>query len=379
VNRDGGRGDRRIRVSGGRRTEIVKFALSLAGTAAGGFLLSRYLNYHPRPIEPMEAHNIKAAPLLLPGQRIRVITFNVQFLAGTNYDFFYDGGPDTLVARSDVESTALKVAAFIANSNPDLVLLQEVDCGARRTGYLDELTLLRNALPPELQNHVATYYWRSKFVPHPKILGSAGTKLVIFSRYQLGKARRYQLPRTPGNPIENDFNLKRAILEVELPVANGEVLTILNTHLEAFPKNTNVMERQIRKVLERLDWLSAQDQPWILAGDFNLLPPGQSDRLTPEARGIHREPSEIGAIYQRYDGLPAVAEAAGDQMQRFFTFTRRSGTHRIPARTLDYFFASPTVTVGRYSVQQEGMMEVSDHLPLIAEFTLPAGGQRAMH
>jgi endonuclease/exonuclease/phosphatase family metal-dependent hydrolase len=132
-------------------------------------------------------------------------------------------------------------------------------------------------------------------------------------------------------------------------------------------------------VLERLDWLSTRDQPWILAGDFNLLPPGQSDRLTPEARGIHREPSEIGAIYQRYDGVPTVAEATGDQMQRFFTFTRRSGAGRIPARTLDYFFAAPTVTVGRYSVQQEGMMEVSDHLPLIAEFTLPAGGQRAMH
>ena len=37
------------------------------------------------------------------------------------------------MARSDVESTVVKVAAFIANSNADLVLLQEVDCGARRT------------------------------------------------------------------------------------------------------------------------------------------------------------------------------------------------------------------------------------------------------
>ena len=147
----------------------------LAGTVAGSFLLSRYLNYHPRPIEPVEARNGEGAPLLTPGQRIRVVTFNVQFLAGTGYSFFYDGGPDTLVARSDIESTATKVATFIANSNADLVLLQEVDCGARRTGYLDELTLLLNALPAEMQNHVATYYWRSKFVPHPKILGSAGT------------------------------------------------------------------------------------------------------------------------------------------------------------------------------------------------------------
>ena len=107
-----------------------------------------------------------------------------------------------------------------------------------------------------MQNFAATYYWKSKFVPHPKILGPAGTKLVIFSRYRLGRARRCQLPRTQGNLIERDFNLKRAILEVELPLANGESLTVLNTHLEAFPKGTNVMERQIQKVLERLNWSS---------------------------------------------------------------------------------------------------------------------------
>src|ERR1700722_7664523 len=143
----------------------TKLASWLIGTVAGGFLLSRYLNYHPRPIEPIEPRNKETAPLLALGQRIRVVTFNVQFLAGTGYSFFYDGGPDTLVARNDVESTALKVAAFIANSNADLVLLQEVDCGARRTGYLDELALLRALLPPGLGIKVAGTFWGRNLGP----------------------------------------------------------------------------------------------------------------------------------------------------------------------------------------------------------------------
>src|ERR1700723_2047890 len=106
----------------------IRLASWLAGTVASGFLIWRCLNYHPPAIEPVEPRNIETAPYLLPGQRIRVVTFNVQFLAGTGYHFFYDGGPDTLVARRDIELTARKVGEFIAKCQAALVLLQEVDC-----------------------------------------------------------------------------------------------------------------------------------------------------------------------------------------------------------------------------------------------------------
>ena len=348
----------------------LRIAAQVAGAVAGAFLTSRYLNYHPRLLEQEEASNAEAAPILSPDQPIKVITFNVQFLAGTGYHFFYDGGRDTLVAQSDIESTVARVGAFVADANPDFVLLQEVDCGARRTAYLDEVGLLRGALPTDLRNHVSTFYWKSKFVPHPKIMGSAGTKLALFSRYRLGKARRYQLPCTPGNPIGRDFNLKRAILEVEVPLANGQILAILNTHLEAFPKGTDVMERQVERLLWRLKSLDEQHLAWILGGDFNLLPPGQSALLSREARGLHREPTELCSIYERYAGVPTVAEATGEHMRNYFTFTQPSGAKRLPVRTLDYFFVAPKVIVEKYAVMQEGMTELSDHLPLMADFRL---------
>jgi endonuclease/exonuclease/phosphatase family metal-dependent hydrolase len=352
----------------------MKFAPFLTGLAfagAGTYLASRYLNYHPRPIEDEEPVNLPAAPLLNPGQLIKVLTYNVQFFAGTGYNFFYDGGPDKLVDPRDIEITIGNFATFIAAENPDFVLLQEVDHGARRTAYLNEVDLVRTALPSALRNYVATYYWRSKFVPHPKIMGSAGTRLVIFSRYRLANARRYQLALSPGNPIERDFNFKRAILEVDVALANGGTFVILNTHLEPFPKGTNVLERQIETVLCCLNSLDRLRRPWIIGGDFNLLPPGQWARLRPAARGIHTDPSEIAPIFQRYAGVPTVSDATDEEMMKYFTFTQRSGAVRIPARTLDYLFAAPTVAVERYTVHQEGMTKVSDHLPLVGEFRLP--------
>lgn len=350
---------------------ITRTFTGLALAGAGIYLASRYLNYHPRAIQSEEPVNLATAPSLNPGQRIKILTYNVQFFAGTSYDFFYEGGPDTLVDPRDIKTTVENFAAFIVAQAPDFILLQEVDQGARRTAYLNEVEMVRTALPTQLCNHVATYYWRSRFVPHPRILGSAGTQLVIFSRYRLANARRYQLALSPGNPIERDFNFKRAILEVEVPLANGEAFVILNTHLEAFPKGTNVLQRQIGSVLSRLNTLDQLNRSWIIGGDFNLLPPGQWARLSQAARGIHADPSEIAPVFQRYCGAPKISDATGEEMSKYFTFTKRSGTGRIPVRTLDYLFAAPPVKIERYAVQQEGVAQLSDHLPVVGEFRLP--------
>jgi endonuclease/exonuclease/phosphatase family metal-dependent hydrolase len=351
--------------------KLDKTLITLGALVAGGYLLSRFLNYHPRPVETLQVHNCGGAPVLSPGQAIKVITYNAQFFAGTGYNFFYDGGPDTLVDPEDVYSTISRFAKFIADERPDFVLLQEVDSGARRTAYLDQVNLLRNALPLDLRNYVAADYWRSKFVPHPKIWGSAGTKLVIFSKYRLGAARRYRLPARPGNPIANDFNLKRAILEVEIPSRDGGFFAVLNTHLDAFPKGTDIMGRQVDKLHRFLNHLDQQNRSWIIGGDFNLLPPGQRARLPVGTRGIYSEPSEITPIYRDYQGVPTVHDATAGAMDQFFTFTKQNGSKRVPVRTLDYLFAASSIGIEKYGVRQDGTLELSDHLPVVAEFRLP--------
>lgn len=346
-----------------------RLVIGLGALTAGGYLLCRYLNYHPKSVEAIPVCNAGTPPQLSAGQTIKVITYNVQFCAGTGYHFFHDGGPDTIVASNDVRATLERIAEFLSAEDPDFVLLQEVDQVARRTGYLDETRLLQEALPFELRSCAAADYWRSKFVPHPRVMGPAGTQLVVFSRYRLGQAHRYQLPLRSGNPIERDFYLKRAILKVEVPLAGGGHFVVLNTHLEAFGRGTNITERQVGKVLAELDSLDCENLPWIVGGDFNLLPPGQRLRLVPEQP--HVDPSAMNPLFERYRGIPTVSDATGTNMRDYFTFSQSTAEGRAPVRTLDYFFPASSVQLVCYEVRQKGMQELSDHYPLVAEFKLP--------
>jgi endonuclease/exonuclease/phosphatase family metal-dependent hydrolase len=345
-----------------------KAGFSLLAALAGIFAVSRFLNYHPPDVQSVLPVNRLGAPNLQDDGPIKIITYNTQFFAGTSYHFFYDGGQDTIAVAADIRRTVQAVSEFVTGENPDFIFLQEVDSGARRTGYLNQTELLFHSFREEFRNYAEAFYWKSRFVPHPKIVGSVGTKLVIFSRYRIGRVARYQLPCTPSNPVVKDFNFKRAILQVEIPLANGKDLYLLNTHLEAFPGKTDIMKRQVDCLLERLHSIDQQNAPWILGGDFNLLPPGQLALLGLEGRGCHREPSEISALYDRYSGVPTLSDASGEKLRSFMTFTKRSGRERVPARTLDYFFASSQIKVRRYNIVQDEVRYLSDHLPLVAEF-----------
>ena len=111
----------------------------------------------------------------------------------------------------------------------------------------------------------------------------------MFSKFEIGASvRRVALP-----PIKTDsyitrfFNLRRAVQCVSIPCADGTSIEVLNTHLSAFSNNDGTVEAQVA-VLRRL--LSSCGKRWILAGDFNALPPGvDPETLSAEAASDHVE------------------------------------------------------------------------------------------
>lgn len=354
-------------------------AVWTAGIIAGLILVLGvavyFSTYHPDDVQPESVVSPENAPVLEAGQKIKVLSWNVQYMAGKNYVFFYDtvkgDGPDIRPSSKDIVTTLAEVARVIKAENPDIILLQEVDYRAKRTDYEDQLAKLLAMLPKEYASYVSAYYWKAAFVPHPKIMGRVGMKNVVISKYKISEAVRYQLPIIPGNILFQQMNFKRAILEAVLPVRGGAEFSAMNTHLDSWAQGSDTMERQVFLLMSILKKRTAAARPWVIGGDFNLLPPGNAwQNLPADQRVVYNEKSELQPMFTLYNAVPTLDEIYGADAARWFTHFPNDPLVKAPDRTIDFIFASKSVTIGKHYVRSADTLKISDHMPVVAEITL---------
>lgn len=354
---------------------IMTLALAFFLVATVLLLYLWLSSYRPRPRETMAVRNAADSPHLQAGQSLKIMSWNIQFLAGKNYLFFFDilgdRGPDERPSSGDIARTLDEVVRVIWAENPDILLLQEADVEAKRTDYQDQLALISAKLP-EFTSQTSCWYWKSGFVPHRRIKGAVGMKLAILSKYKISNALRYQLPQPPEGWLRRRFSLKRAILQANLPLPDGRELAILNTHLEAFAQGSDTMQRQVEMVESLLEGLTREGKPWVIGGDFNLLPPGQAHSLLPGGQQAYFQPeTELRRLFDKFQAIPSQAEVNSADAARWFTHFPNDPAVKAPDRTIDYFFLSPHLEIGEHWVRQEDTMKISDHFPVILETKLP--------
>jgi endonuclease/exonuclease/phosphatase family metal-dependent hydrolase len=317
----------------------------------------------PQKLE-VEIH-CDTAPSIPRGKPIKVLIWNIQYAGSRNYHFFYDGGEDVSVSEAHVYESLDAIADVIRAHDPDILLLQEVDRGSRRTRFIDEHEeLLRRLRYP---CHTSAAYHKVAYVPHPshEPLGKVDMHLSVFSKYAIDGATRYQLPLLNESKVRQLFNLRRALLEIRFPTESGADFIAFNTHLSAFSKGDGTLDRQLKVLDEHMNVADAAGSPWILAGDLNALPPGDSrDRLGDDAIW-YAELSPIQRLFDRYTH-PVSSRLYSDEPEPWRTYLPPSSDR--PDRTLDYLFHGDQVQTLSYSViQNKKASTTSDHLPILAE------------
>lgn len=165
-------------------------------------------------------------------QTLRVLTYNIHHGEGTDEKFDYK-----------------RLAAVIEELKPDIVALQEVDCGTERASGVDQAKLLAKLC------HM--HYAFGQAMPHQG--GQYGE--AILSRFPIEKTfvhpLPYQLDREP-----------RAAIEVTIHPAGMGPISFVGTHL--CHQSEELRTLQTRRMSQL--FASEKGTPTILAGDFNARP-----------------------------------------------------------------------------------------------------------
>lgn len=300
------------------------------------------------------------------GASLRCIVWNIQYGASVEREFFYDGGeavstPDHVVVR-----TLASIAGFIDEQAADLALLQEIDRGSRRTGLRDE----HHDLRPLFACGVTTPYHRVRYVPHPphEHLGRVDMHLGTYSQHGLRDPRRHPLARMDEPLLRRAFNLRRAVLETRLPIDDGRELVVFNTHLSAFSRGDGTVGRQVAQLVEILQATDEAGHPWLLAGDFNALPPGdRAERLSRDQDQYPEQHSPLTPLFERF-ATPVEPRQLVADIRRHGTYVPFGAQH--PDRTLDYVFYGGGLQVDDLEVL-DPKPRPSDHRPIRFTCTIP--------
>jgi len=330
--------------------------------------------WRPEAREVLPVSCTTPAPPLVPGQALKVMTWNVQYLAGKRYVFWNDlaSGTDDSPTPEDMAFSLDEVARVIRDEQPDVVLLQELDDGAKASDYQNQLKLLQERVADLYPCSAHAFDWKADFIPDPHIFGSVGRQLATLSRFKIEQAQRLQLPLATANLISRQFQAKNALLVTYLPLSDGGQIAVFNTHLDRVTQPDETLQAQVSAVARELDNLESRGTPWLLGGDFNLLPLGQYQRLPSEQRTPYSTDSALHVLWDKYPMIPTNNEAGGIDRARWLTHYPNDPGLNGPDRTVDYLFYSPRIKRVEAQVRQDDTLRISDHLPVIARFLLPA-------
>ena len=245
-----------------------------------------------------------------PPKKLRVMTYNVHGCVGM-----------------DGKLAPERIARVIAQHAPDIVALQELDVGRRRSNGVDQAELIARHLEMEqifsASLHVEEGRYGNAILTHLPI------RLIKAEALPSGPARR---------PLE-----PRGALWVAIE-ADGVEIQVLNTHLGLSPS-----ERKAQAdALVGPDWLAdpACRDPVLLCGDLNAVP------NAPACRKLGQCLKNVGA----------------DQPK-----TAQKGTFfgRLPIMRIDHIFVGDDIAVDKVEIPRSSLIRVaSDHLPLIVDLRL---------
>ena len=228
------------------------------------------------------------------------------------------------------------IARVIAEQDPDIVALQEVDVHwGVRSGYDDQAEYLAEALGMD-------FFYGEIYTLPPDREGEGVPErrygLAFLSKEPIRYGQNHQLTRQSTQPDAPGVRSLPGFPEIVIPFPGG-IVHFFNTHLDYRP-DPAIRETQ---VMEMIEIMEQAEGPVVLAGDLNA----------------HPDALEIDPLFVM---LRDAWDARGDVGDPGYTFPADA-----PDRRIDYILHSPHFEVLDVFVVDS---QASDHLAVVADLVL---------
>ena len=340
---------------------FVLLTVALLATLLIGYLT--ITEYRPAYAENPEQGNVRVDEIF-SGNTLRVLTINTGYggLDRTE-DFFMDGGkgvhPDT---QAQVEKNMIGLEGIIRSVNADVVLMQEVDTGSKRSFGINQWRQYEFDLEDYESRYALNYC--CAYVPYPlPTIGKIRSGIATFSRYDISAATRYALPCPFQWPVRV-ANLKRCLLVTRLPVeGKTQELVIVNLHLEAYDDGEG-KAAQTQMLMQLLQEEYEKGNYVIAGGDFNQSFPGALSAY-PTKDTSNWVPGTLEALPDgwsyAYDCSVPTCRLLNQPYNEASALTQYYG--------IDGFIVSDNLEVTRIETLDEGFT-FTDHNPVVLEVLL---------
>lgn len=275
--------------------------------------------FRPSDLREAALHHLKRVPLppevSFPVTRgavdsLRVMTYNVHRCQGI-----------------DSRTSPERIARVIAQHQPDIVALQEVDVGRARSGFVDQAQAIADLLLMKFHFHPAFEIDDEKY------------GLAVLSHYPMRLVRTGALPGLAGKPHIEPRGAQWVGIDY-----HGREIQFINTHLGLRGEEKR---QQVQAILGE-GWLGRlnRDEPLIICGDMNSLP----------SSFVHRQ------ICTRFSDVQSIVREH-KPLRTFYG--------RYPLSRIDHIFVSTHFEAHRAAVARTTLTRVaSDHLPLFVQLKL---------
>lgn len=315
--------------------------------------------------------------VLETGKKYTALTYNVGFGAySDDYSFFMDkavmkdgtkvqGKNGTGLSEKSVLRNTKGSMYLSQKSNPDFLLLQEVDTDATRSYKINQKKMFENKFSNYSSVFAINFHAKFLLYPFNDPHGYVNAGILTLSKYKTDEAIRRSYP------VDNSFitkftDLDRCFSVSKYSVKENKQLVIINNHMSAYDEGGKIRAKQL-KLLNDVIKKEINDGNYVICGgDFNhsicdTLNSFETEQNPPEGlRELKEQDIVKGAKIIRADNVTEVATARNPSLPYTKGLNFRS--------VIDGFIVSDNIKATAVNVQNN--FKYSDHNPVKLTFIL---------